>query len=320
MPRDLDMTKVSPPLQDFVRTVDALLKQRRLESARGTMMPSHWGFHESVVRREWTLTEFTAEFSSYRDIRRGKTRGVPDRRYIEQIAQWLNCSREERIRLLRSVGFAPGDEFLQGAELEEALIPCRRILNYLPIPALILTRDWVVWEWNEFLLKFLGWDNEYMLSIPKKQLNLLQLIFDDKLRLRKQLSVYPGAWEQTAWRNVYGFVLSNPYSMNEVWYQELIEELHELPDFPEYWYRVTNEQVPPYFKSAHVDYITDLSASNGKTLKFNTLIISSGDLNYPQVVAYMPTDRTSRDVYAELGIPVPENAWGFKRPDNTEKA
>ncbi len=312
MPRQFDIAKVDPLLQEFVRTVDTLLDQRRIETARGMTMPSQWAFGEDFTKRKWTLHEFMHEFTSYNGIRRGKNRSIPDRRFVEQITQWLNCTRDERSKLLRSVGFAPGDEYLQGEELQQALVPCRRIMNFLPIPALILTRDWRVRDWNDFLLRFLGWDDDYMLSIQATHLNLLRLIFDPKLRLRKQLSVDSGTWAQTAWRNVYGFVLNNPYSTGEEWYQELVKELHTLPDFPEYWYHVTKEPVPPLFKNAHVDYITDMQASNGKTLRFNTLIISSGDLIYPQVVAYMPTDQASRSVYAELGIPVPENGWGYK--------
>jgi PAS domain-containing protein len=226
----------------------------------------------------------------------------------------LRCTLKERNDLLVSLGYSPEEPFLTDQAYQRALQAARRTLNYIPLPAYILTRDWTVQDWNKHIVAFLGWTEDDLLSIESSRLNILHLLFDHRLGLRSRLEVRPSVWEEAAYRNVYGFINQNILCRYDTWYKELVRDLHALPDFERVWRTVTSESVPERYRYLHIDYLTEMQTLTGKMVRFHSIFICNGDLYYPQVAAYIPADSESQVAFAELGIPVPENWWGYK-PD-----
>jgi PAS domain-containing protein len=319
MPRPLNLEKINPSLQEFVVLFDNIRRLRREEVEREKGLSdyfSNWeyGQESSSVEptKRWTLSELPSALNFVSDIRKGNSKKVPSRMDVNEIADYLHCNLKERNDLLMSLGYHPAEPLLTDEEYRRALDAARRVMNYIPLPAYILTRDWTVQDWNEHILAFLGWSQEYVSAILPQRLNILHLIFDHRLGMRERLEVRSSVWEEMAWRNVYGFINHNILCRYDPWYKELVKELLELPDFRRVWLAVTRDTVPEQYRYLHIDFTTDILAPNGKLARFHSIFICNGDLYYPQVAAYIPADDESRSIFAELGIPVPESGWRTK--------
>src|SRR5438128_3725909 len=102
------LEKVHPDCRDFVVVIEELLSRRREELADGiephSLFDNEWG------PRTWTQTDMEdMVYSSYKQMRRGRITRPPKREIVMDIADYLNCTMQERNRLLEAAHFAPID-------------------------------------------------------------------------------------------------------------------------------------------------------------------------------------------------------------------
>src|SRR5919201_3218564 len=227
--------RTAPECRDFAVVVEELLARRRREAAQIRPLPpgrapQRWG------PKRWTREELCdVAYSSYKALLRGRPRAPPRRAVVLAIADYLECTLAERNRLLVAAQYAPQPPYLTGAALTAALVLAQETVDYVPLPAYVVTREWDVRSTNAHLLTLVGATQAQVDAIPPEQRNILQLVFDPSLPLYERLSGTPEAWERTARCGIYSFKRDNVLCEDEAWFRHRVERLMSLPRFAEYW-------------------------------------------------------------------------------------
>ena len=302
--------------RDFVAVVEELLERRQREARqdldpnRQTWRPDEWG------PRTWTRTEFEdMVYSSYKPMRRGHVTRPPRRETVMDIADYLNCTLEERNRLLLAAHTTPVAPYLTGAKLQEALQAAMGVIQDLPLPAIIINRDWHIHYINQHALTLNGVTPADVAAIPPAQLNILHLLFDPALPLYPHLRQNRESWTRMVRQTVYGFKMANLLCQFEPWYQDLIHQLMGLPEFEHHWRTVrvdTAFDSDPSAQTQPASVIIEASVPNARPqpthARLRPLLISVGyfQFDFPQIVAFFPADDASRATLRDIGIPVPD--------------
>jgi hypothetical protein len=89
------------------------------------------------------------------------------------------------------------------------------------------------------------------------------------------------------------------------WYIRRVSLLYSLPDFQRLWEEVTVENY-----TGPTDYETELNHPKVGVLTFRSLLITHSDfVDYPQVIAYIPKDKSDQDKFAAIGLPTQSHDW-----------
>lgn len=301
---------IHPDCLDFVVTVEELLNRRQKELDRNSLVPS-WDY-DMWGPRAWTRTEMEdMVYSSYKQMRRGRITRPPRREIVMQIADYLNCTLEERNRLLIAAEIAPLDLYLTGEALDTCLQPTIAVAAAMELPAMVINRDWQIHFLNEPILTMYDVTIEQLQAIPANHQNALRLLFDPHLPLYPNLIGNTPSWTRMVRQTIYGFKTANRLSQFEPWYQELIQQWMQLPTFEYHWTTVRTD-IP--FEQDHssmnlspavtVNTAVPRVHTHPRRVWIRPLVISPGyfQFDFPKIVAFMPADEDARITLAEVGV------------------
>lgn len=305
-------SNIHPACRNFVEVVEALLKRRQGEAKQLNRSEIFWR-EDDWGPRTWTHTDFAdMVYGSYKPMRQGRVTRPPRRDTVMEIADYLNCTLEERNRLLVAAHATPVAPYLTGAKLDEVLAVAVGVACSLPIPAIIINRDWRVHYINKHALTLNGVTPEQVAAIPATKLNILRLLFDPDLPLYPHLSQNHLSWTRMARQTIYGFKLANLLCQFEPWYQALIQQLMTLPQFDQHWRTVNADaafDADPSSRTQPASVVVETVVPNQpQPARLRPLLISVGyfQFDFPQIVAFLPADDPSRDALRAIGIPVPD--------------
>jgi len=116
---------IHPDCREFVEVVEDLLNRRQnnLSNHISTRawQDNLWG------PRTWTRTEMEdMVYSSYKQMRRGRITRPPRREVVIDMADYLDCTIDERNRLLVAANLPPVDPYLTYAYLFSLLLRLQR--------------------------------------------------------------------------------------------------------------------------------------------------------------------------------------------------
>jgi hypothetical protein len=222
-----------------------------------------------------------------------------------QIADYLECTVEQRNTLLLAGGYAPEKNFLGADGLEKVLRIAMDTIAYLPLPACVITREWDLHATNTHFQRLFG---DSLSEAQRHEKNVLKLLFDSRLPVRERLQQSPRIWDCLARRSIYRFKLDNVLAQHEPWYLELLEQLLRLPDFERYWSAGLGEW-REHILADHVEVVS----GRGVPIQVYTLEIHLSTYDYPLICAHIPYGDAARHTFAELGLPTPENDWNVRR-------
>jgi hypothetical protein len=306
----MNLNHVHPDCHDFVYTIEELLTRRQQELAQDALTPS-WDYDEWGPRT-WNRTEMEdMVYSSYKQMRRGRITRPPRREIVMQIADYLNCTLEERNRLLISAEIAPVDPYLTGEALESCLQPTIAIAATIELPAMVINRDWHIHFLNDPILAMYDVTLEQLQAIPSHKQNALRLLFDPHLPLYPNLIGNTASWTRMVRQTIYGFKSANRLSQFEPWYQELIQQWMQLPMFEPHWSNVRTdipfEQDFSAMSSSSViavDTAVPAIHANSPRIWMRPLVISPGyfQFDFPKIIAFMPANDEARLVLSEAGL------------------
>jgi hypothetical protein len=230
--------RTAPACRDFAVVVEELLARRRGEAAQ-TRPPRQGWPRATWEPKRWTREELCdVAHSSYKALLKGSIRRPPRRAVVLAIADYLECTLAERNRLLVAAQYAPQQPYLTGADLTAVLALAQETVDYVRLPAYVVTREWDVRSTNAHLLTLFGATRTQVDAIPPEQRNILHLVFDPSLPLYERLSGTREAWERTARRSIYRFKRDNVLCQDEAWYKQRVQRLMGLPRFAEYWHQI----------------------------------------------------------------------------------
>jgi MmyB-like transcription regulator ligand binding domain len=285
----------------FVATVEMLMARRRTEAGQDQpRRNSDWG------PRTWTRAELEdSVYASYKPMRQGRVTRPPRREKVMEIADYLDCSLDERNALLIAAECAPIEVYLTGAALDEPVRIARDIAAKIRLPAIVINRDWRIHFVNEHVFMLSGTPPGAPIRVLAQGSNLLQLIFDPRSPLHQNLVRNEASFARMARQTIFAFKKANVLSRFEAWHHTLIAQLSDLPAFTGLWESVdiglpTDEAAalssPLVFEM--------LSDAVTEPLKLRPLLISVGyfQFDYPQVIVFSPADEASATLMHGLGI------------------
>ena len=227
------------------------------------------------------------------------------------IADYLNCTLEERNRLLIAAHAIPVSPYLTGEKLEEFLRITRPVARSLIMPATIINRDWHIHFLNDQMMALYALTEQQIAAVPIEKLNLLHLLFDPQLPLYPNLIENTESWTRMARQTIYGFKMANQLCQFEAWYQSLVRQLLALPDFEFHWNAVRldapfDEDVS--LKSLPRDVLVETALPGlrvqSRRAWMRPLVISAGyfQFDFPQIIAFLPANEQSQAIFAEMGL------------------
>ena len=297
--------QVTQDCAEFAAAAEALLRRRREDPAQRRSAPE-WG----AVPRVWTRDELCeVAYSSYRALLRGAVRRPPRREVVLAIADYLQCSLAERNQLLASAGYTIEHPGPNGAELRAALDALRAVIDALPLPAYAVSRDWTIELINDHLVMLLGLAREDVTRLPAPKRNVLRLLFDPALPVRRLLEPDADSWSRLAAFSVTQFREDNLLWQYDHWYRALITRLSDLPDFSRYWQHARSGQLAGAAGSLASARIT-VARSDGRTVQVRPLNAYLHGVGYPGLVTFLPADPAAGQAFQLLGLPSPANHWG----------
>ncbi|MGH2453788.1 MAG: hypothetical protein ACRDF5_08495 [bacterium] len=305
------LASVHSDCRDFVAVVEELLERRRREAASASDDMPSWR-HDDWGPRAWSRTEFEdMVYGSYKPMRQGRVTRPPRREKVMEIADYLSCTLEERNRLLVAAHATPVAPYLTGEKLEEVLQVAVGVARSLPIPALVINRDWRIHYLNPHTLTLNGVSAEQVAAIPADRLNILHLLFDPNLPLYPHLIQNRLSWTRMVRQTIYGFKLANLLCQFEPWYRTLVQHLLTLPEFEKHWRTVDVDvafDADPSTRTLPAWAVVEAVAPNQRQrVRLRPLLISVGyfQFDFPQIMAFLPADDESSEVLRAIGIPVP---------------
>jgi hypothetical protein len=285
----LDVSEAPHVLRDVLDEIETL-RLKRQEEIRSRPHPR---------LKRFTQQELTDEACpTYKNLLVGRSRRVPSRQTIIQIAQYLECSAQERNDLLLAARYLPESLELEGLQLKQALEQAQHLMKTLPYPAALVTHTLEIQAINEAFQHV--FECPPLAAIPQRHLFYFLFHPDSPLRKRSTFNDQAiNAWQAQTLRGVQLFKQSNVLYQFEHWYQELIERFYAVSDFRVYWEQEAGmlEQ-----KEAPAKMFLSRRARTGELLpiQLKTVHISVCSYRYPCIAASLPLDEAAHEVFASL--------------------
>lgn len=285
---DIDIAESS--LRIVMGEIEALRVKRQQELANRP--------HPSLKR--FTQQELNDEaFPSYKNLLVGRTRRIPDRQTIINIAEYLECTSDERNDLLIAAGYLPILTELEGRSLELALDWAQQTMRSIAFPAMIVTHTQDIKGINEPFRRL--FDFPYERSY-EGLMNRVDLHFNPDLPIRSRSTFDKSSfeqWEQHAKNGILAFKRAHMLSRHDAWYQKLFDRAHKY-NVDEYL-NVSDTGA----MGDHIQTILARTESSGDLVpvRYRQITINEGSRLYPQIVVFLPVDSAARTVFENLGCP-----------------
>ncbi|GHO42171.1 hypothetical protein [Ktedonospora formicarum] len=305
---------VHPDCVEFVRVIEELLLLRQHEIGQQHQTLPFVAREDDWGPRKWHRTEFEdMVYSSYKRMRQGHITRPPRREVVMEIADYFQCTRMERNRLLLAAHTFPVESYLTGAELEHVLRVATEVASVLPMPTMIINRDWRIHYLSESLLRLYDISPKQLAEFPASSINMLQLLFDPTLPLYPNLMINHASWEQMALWTIHGFKMANLLSTYEPWYRQVVMQFMQLPEFSRYWQQVHLEKyieaVPTSSADVRLETSVPCLQDPSCSLSLRPLVISTGYFHYtfPQIIGFLPISKEDQAIFEKIGLPYPSS-------------
>lgn len=252
--------------------------------------------HPHPQQYRFTLEELCdIVYPSYKNLLYGRTKHIPTRATLMRIADYLQCAFDERNDILVAARYMPERQDLKGNKLAAAIDHARQIMRLLPFPALVLTRDWKIHDFNAAFLYIYGITDEG--QIPKKGKSLFHVTFDKRMPFRERSMVSVAEWQKQAISTITGFKHKNLLFRYEEWYRRRIKQCHNLPDFTDFWNDSETSSHPE-----NNPFTSVLAAGpNGIPIRYTKGLLTLFETGCPTLLVYLPADEAARHVFAQIG-------------------
>lgn len=253
-----------------------------------------WSNGRHPQDKRFSQEELTAvAYRGYKNMLLGRTRRLPSREGMMAIADYLECTLSEHNQLLLAAEYTPVPADPTGDVLTDVLVHAGQLVDMLPFPAMIVTRNWQVHGVNRPFLTIFGlpdWED-----IPAAGRHLFHFTFDTTLPCRERATVDLVAWRENSTRALSTFKSHNALYQHEAWYRQIPARFGDLPDFLLLWDMA--ESLP--LAETYVPTVKTMAAGPERTLvHYSQLFISLGATMYPGVLGMTPIDEAAHAFYA----------------------
>ena len=278
-------------LKNVIGEIETVRMKRQQEPADRSV--SSW--------KRFTQQELNDEVCpTYKNLLLGRSRRIPNRETIIRIAEYLECTSDERNDLLLAAGYLPIRTELEGRALELELERAHRTLSMLPFPAMIVTHTQDIKGCNvPFRRLFdLAPDRSY-----DGLMNRIDLHFHSSSPIRERSTFDAQSrkqWESHAIYGIQSFKRDHMLSRYDAWYQRVIHKAQTYKAIERYGHPPNREEVPD-----NTQTILATMESTGELVpvRYKTFSISASGYIYPKIEVFLPADASARKVFEDLGCP-----------------
>lgn len=247
---------------------------------------------------------------TYKNLLVGRSHRIPDRQTMIHIAEYLECSSDERNDLLLAADYLPIHYELEGRSLELALEQTQQIMSNLPFPAMIVTHTLDIKGLNEPFRHLFDIPSD---SFMNGKLNKVDFHFNSDFSIRPRSTFDAESFEQWESHAIYGiqaFKRYNMFSRYDDWYKKLIDKFRKYDDLNKYW------SMQPRDSSNEVEHTKIILARMGTMadlvpIRYKLIHLSVSSHMYPGIEVYLPIDEPGRRVFEYLGCPAECQNYAF---------
>ncbi|WCM59384.1 hypothetical protein [Paenibacillus polymyxa] len=247
---------------------------------------------------------------TYKNLLVGRSHRIPDRQTMIHIAEYLECSSDERNDLLLAADYLPIHYELEGRSLELALEQAQQIMSNLPFPAMIVTHTLDIKGLNEPFRHLFDVPSD---SFMNGKLNKVDFHFNSDFSIRPRSTFDAESFEQWESHAIYGiqaFKRYNMFSRYDDWYKKLIDKFLKYDDLNKYW------SMQPRDSSNEVEHTKIILARMGTMtdlvpIRYKLIHLSVSSHMYPGIEVYLPIDEPARRVFEYLGCPAECQNYAF---------
>lgn len=286
-----DASHTPDVLRDVLGEIE-VLRMKRQEEGRDRPHP---------FLKRFTQQELTDEACpTYKNLLVGRSRRVPSRQTLMQIADYLECSMESRNTLLLAARYLPESLELEGDALRLTLEQARQLMETLPYPAMLVTHTLAIEALNEPFQRFFAFPP--LMALPRTQRYVLPVFFREDLPIRERSSFNDQAvkaWQAGISRGIQLFKQSNRLSQFEPWYYELVKQFCAVADFRRYWEQDA-ETLDQHDVPSKLLLGRNATTEEWVPIQLQHIRISVCSHMYPCIMALRPLDDAGRSVFASL--------------------
>ncbi len=286
-----DASHTPDVLRDVLGEIE-VLRMKRQEEGRDRPHP---------FLKRFTQQELTDEACpTYKNLLVGRSRRVPSRQALMQIADYLECSMESRNNLLLAARYLPESLELEGDALRLTLEQARQLMETLPYPAMLVTHTLAIEALNEPFQRFFAFPP--LMVLPRTQRYVLPVFFREDLPIRERSTFNDQAvkaWQAGISRAIQLFKQSNRLSQFEPWYYELVKQFCAVADFRRYWEQDA-ETLDQHDVPSKLLLGRNATTEEWLPIQLQHIRISVCSHTYPCIMALRPLDDAGRSVFASL--------------------
>lgn len=231
--------------------------------------------------------------STYKNYLDGRSRRIPDYETLNRIADYLECSVEERDHLLAIARYTPQPVASGAASTETDFDKAKKMMRDLQFPSLLVTRDYTVHTICPNMKALTGLPN--LDEIAPDMRMLPEFLFQPGLAPYFQLE---------SRRHLQMLCVSHLKYQNETyrqtdWYQALVARMQTQPEFAQMW-RLLNVSSVSYTQMDNVA----LSVSNPLRSAPIRVTLARMPFKLPStlhILFLLPADDHARDFLDEIG-------------------
>ena len=269
------------------------IRYRRYQQWRNRPHPLGRTFTQLELRRDILKT--------YGNLLAGTSNRIPTRQQILDVAEYLECTSQERNELLLCARYLPIVTHLSANEHRLALGLAESVLALVPLPAFVSYRDWSIHRTNIYYDRLYGLPPLETLSGTQR--SALGRAFDPELPVREHYSTSHENWARIMAHYIHSFKEQYKWERYDSWYTDLQAQLDHLPDFGAMW-RDERQGAPE-----RIAVVQGQAHSIGRMLRYIHARISFGFAMFPAVVTVVPVDEATRDHFVSLGCNLHDNQW-----------
>lgn len=255
---------------------------------------AHWAAHRHPLQKRFSQEELRDFVPSYKNLMIGRTKRLPSRAVVLQIAEYLECEQLETNALLQTAEYAPLPLMLSDADYQRALELGRTLLNSISLPAQLVSYGWRAEAANPAFQRVNGLPS--IETLPREKQFAIPCFFSP---VSPYFLLYSPSDEirRTNFNSLLAFFrqMHRPF-IHEIWYQKIIDQFEQLPEFRQAW------SVSDQPQEQEVGRTVFAMPTFSSLLSEQWVRIPLGEAAFPLILMTIPLNDPARDLYHTFGI------------------
>ncbi|MFP4439558.1 MAG: hypothetical protein ACLFVO_20125 [Chloroflexaceae bacterium] len=264
-----------------------------------------WHDRPHPLGKRFTQEELRDRFPNYKNWLTGRTRRLPSRALVLELAAYLECTSSETNDLLLAAEYVPMAPAFQDDEEQHTLAVAHQLLQTLPLPAFLITRGWQIAAINSHYARLAGISS--FDGVPPAQRTVIHQVFAPCGLLYHGAAADNRVLYEANLRCVLRTFALPLQECQEAWYVRQLRAYHQLPHFTRLWEEVTTHSG----RGPTVPTITHKSPTGVlyRTVLSIVPFAPRARALAPFIGVDMPADEAAHAIFAAVGCPITDHRW-----------